>query len=680
MRCALALLLWLVVMSGHSPVYAAPTLTLARAEFLRTDQEHPPPADAPGWTPLDLPHVWQRAEQLAGSGWYRLRWTVPARSSETTAQVLYAPQVHVNAAFWLDGHYLGDGGRMSDPLSFHWNQPFLLRLPPTPAGQVHELLVHVRAAGGFGLLAPLHVGDEATLRPHFERRRYWQAEVHGMLALLLLHIAAMAAGIWWLRRQEAHYLWLALSCIAWSMFAVFLHGRDFWIDPLWMQWLAQNGAVGWTTGLAHYVHRLTWGARPRLERLLLGMTAAFGVAGLMLGPLDRVHVFSAGHVFALLTVAYLLAHSVGHARRERVASSWGLALACVLLLLAGIHDVVLTMPVAWSSPEVARALQAWRFYLTPFGAPAASMVLAVFLARRFVQSLNQFEQLNAELERRVEVSRQQLDRTYEERREFELAHAAARERERIVREMHDGIGSQLMMALRGVERGAFGPERLAELLQECLDDLRLLIDASAGAQSLKPALVAWRHRWDPRLEALGLTLDWHLDDSVAGLVLPTDMVLQLMRILQEAVSNVLKHAQARVVAVTLRVDPMPAGHSATSGHDPAAGTDRETPVLVLHFIVCDDGHGLPAAALPAHDSRRVSRPGLATASHQPAEGAEPHVAPALGQHGLRSMRTRAEAIGARITWLARSGGGTEVHLTLPLARQQDADGQAETAE
>jgi signal transduction histidine kinase len=627
----LALLLAALLPAGRAQ--ATVPLELARAEFISVDSDRPPLADAPGWMMLDLPHVWTHAQQGARGGWYRLRWRTPQPGSDTTAQVLYAPQVHVNAAFWLDGHYLGDGGRLADPMSFHWNQPHLLRLPPALAGQARELLLHVRVAGGFGLLAPLYVGDESELRPRFELRRYWQAEVHGMLALLLLAIATLAAGIWALRRQEASYLWLALSCLAWAVFAFFLYGRDFWVDPLWMQWLAQNGAVWWTTGLAHYVHRLTWGARPRLERVLVTLTLGFGTAGLALGPLDRVHVFSAAHVFALITVAYLLRQSWRHARAQRAASSWGLALACGLLLLAGIHDVVLTMPVAWSSLDFVRKLQAWRFYLTPFGAPAASLVLAVFLARRFAQSLNQFEALNAELERRVEDSRHQLDRTYEERRVLERAHAAAQERERIVREMHDGIGSQLMTALRGVERGAFGPQRLAELLQECLDDLRLLLDASAGARSLQPALVAWRNRWEPRLDALGLSLHWRVDDGVASLGLPTDVVLQLMRILQEAVSNVLKHAQAREVTVELRVDA-PAAATATDGPGQGAAVRR------LSLRISDDGCGLPVSPDPgAHRS---------------------------GQHGMRSMRSRAEAIGASIEWRVGEQGGTEVCLGLAL--------------
>lgn len=619
----LVAVLWLLAplaLARSAPQPLASRLT--QAWFVSADTPEPPSRGDARWQPVELPHVWSMAEQQGRGGWYRLAWRDPAARTHTAAPPwsVYLPQVHVNAALWLDGLPLGDGGRLADPMAFHWNHPMLFRLPPAvAAGAEHELLIRVRVAGGFGLLAPVEIGPDAALRARHDLRRFWQAEVHGVLALLLLSIAALSLAIWGQRRQDTQYLWLAVSCIAWAVFAVFLYGREFWIDPLWMQWLAQNGTVWWVTGLAHYVHRLTGGPRRRIERVVVGFSLLFGVAALLLDPLSRVHVYSLGHVFALITVGYLLVCTLRHARRTGAGSAYGLALACAVVLLAGVHDVVLTMPVAWSSMALVRQLQDWRFYLTPFGAPLASVLLAFFLARRFVSTLAQFEGLNAQLERRVEDSRQALDRQYEARRQLERAQAAAEERERIVREMHDGIGGHLMTALRGVERGAFSQDRLTELLQDSLDDLRLIIDASSASTALQPALAAWRSRWDPRLEALGVALSWHVDEAIAQVELAPDVVLQLMRILQEAVINTVKHAQASEVDIDTRL----------------LGAE-------LQLVIRDNGRGALGPGLPT----------FAPAS----AGA--------GQHGLRSMHSRAAAIGARLEWCAAVGGGTQVLLRL----------------
>lgn len=611
LRSLLALLcLWAVA----ATCWAGPSQVLAQAWLISDDAVSPPQADDPRWQVQTLPHVWNHAQQQGRGVWYRLKFEAAATHGEPWA--LYLPQAHVNAAVWLDEVSLGDGGAMTDPMAFHWNQPFLFALPALANGE-HELLIKVRAAGGFGLLAPVELGPLREVRGRYELRRFWQAEVHGVLALLLVSIAVLGLGIWTQRRRDSQYLWLAVSCAAWAGFAIFLYGREFWVDPLWMQWLAQNGTVWWVTGLAHYVHRQTGARRPRVEQLLLALSALFGVIALALHPLTRVHVYSLGHLFALATVSYLLWHTVQHWREHHERSSLGLALACSMVLLAGLHDVVLTMPVSWSSMELVRQLQAWRFYLTPFGAPIASLFLAAHLARRFVATLAQFEALNAQLEQRVEDSRQALSRNYEARRQLELGQAAAQERERIVREMHDGIGGQLMTALRGVERGAFSADKVAELLQESLDDLRLIIDASAATSQLLPALAGWRSRWDPRLEALGIELLWQVDDALGRLVITPTVVLQLMRILQEAVINAVKHAHASQVKVTAAV----------------AGNE-------LTLLVADDGCGL-----------------------QPGPGE-----PGAGRHGLRSMQARAQAMGAQ--WRIGPGtqGGTVVQVQLSMSR------------
>ena len=596
--------------------WAGQALPLSQVWLISDDAAAPPAADDPRWQRQTLPHVWNLAQQQGRGVWYRLRFETPLTPlTQGAPWGLYIPQAHVNAAVWLDGLSLGDGGSMTDPMAFHWNQPFLFQLPPLGDRGTHELLIKVRAAGGFGLLAPVELGLLHDLRGRHELRRFWQSEVHGVLALLLVSIAVLGLGIWTQRRGDSQYLWLAVSCAAWAGFAMFLYGREFWIDPLWMQWLAQNGTVWWVTGLAHYVHRQTGARRPHVERGLLGLSVLFGVVALALDPLARVHVYSLGHLFALVTVSYLLGHTLRHWRRSGERSSLGLALACALVLLAGLHDVVLTMPVSWSSMELVRQMQAWRFYLTPFGAPIASLFLAAHLARRFVATLAQFEALNAQLEQRVEDSRQALSRNYEARRQLELGQAAAQERERIVREMHDGIGGQLMTALRGVERGAFSPDKVAELLQESLDDLRLIIDASAATSQLLPALAGWRSRWDPRLEALGMELQWQVDDQLGQPSLTPTVVLQLMRILQEAVINAVKHAQASVVRVEAAVQ-----HGQ------------------LLLTVADNGVGMPAAAAPS----------------------------AAGRHGLRSMQARAQAIGAEWSIGAAHGGGTQVQVRLSL--------------
>lgn len=80
------------------------------------------------------------------------------------------------------------------------------------------------------------------------------------------------------------------------------------------------------------------------------------------------------------------------------------------------------------------------------------------------------------------------------------------------------------------------------------------MDSADVGRSLQGALVAWRNRWEPRLTAMGLTLLWEVEPQVEGVALAEDVVLQLMRILQEAVTNAIKHSQGDEVLVHVSLD------------------------------------------------------------------------------------------------------------------------------
>ncbi len=210
-------------------------------------------------------------------------------------------------------------------------------------------------------------------------------------------------------------------------------------------------------------------------------------------------------------------------------------------------------------------------------------------------------------------------------RESERESARAQERGRLLRDMHDGLGAQLMTALRGVERGALAPAEIARSLQDGLDELRMLMDSTDLGHYLPAALAAWRNRWDTRLLAAGVHLVWNVDESLDQVQLSSEAALQVMRILQEAAANAVKHSGARYMKLNARVLP-----------------EEGAPLLCIE--ITDDGVGVPDEA---------ARPGA---------------------RGLKNMRYRAEQIGAElaITRRAAPDSGTHVLLRLPVVGNAQA--------
>jgi signal transduction histidine kinase len=234
--------------------------------------------------------------------------------------------------------------------------------------------------------------------------------------------------------------------------------------------------------------------------------------------------------------------------------------------------------------------------------------------RRVAHALAESQRLNAELEARVRQKEQELERNFDTLERLSRAAAVTEERQRIMTDMHDGIGAQLISALCLAESEQASPRDIAAVLRECIDDLRLTIDSLESADNeLLPALGNFRYRIERRLRALGIELEWRVNDLPALPYLSARTLLHILRILQEAFANVLKHALAKRIRLETGVAP---------------GGRR------VFIRVSDDGKGFVSSEVQGR--------------------------------GLGNMARRAAAIAAELR-VSSSAEGTTVELMLPGA-------------
>lgn len=192
------------------------------------------------------------------------------------------------------------------------------------------------------------------------------------------------------------------------------------------------------------------------------------------------------------------------------------------------------------------------------------------------------------------------------------------ERQRISHELHDNVGSQIVSILFAMQGAGQPQKRFVMLsLEQCLTDLKLMVDAlDSFDENVTQSLGRLRYRVQHALDRQGIKMRWDVDlsdelEEVRGIY-----AQQVLRIAQESVANVMRHAKACTVKVSCRFVP-------------------EFYHLSLEII--DDGVGLTA-----------------TASGR------------LAGHGLASMKRRASAIGGNLHVSSQAGGGTCVRLTVPL--------------
>lgn len=128
--------------------------------------------------------------------------------------------------------------------------------------------------------------------------------------------------------------------------------------------------------------------------------------------------------------------------------------------------------------------------------------------------------------------------------------ATEKERSRLLREMHDGLGAQLTTALYATRNEQASLEEVANYLQLALEDLRIMMDSmQAFDGDIATLLGQLRYRLERRIQQAGLTLEWKVDDLPDFPNMTPQDALNLQRIVQETLVNSVKHAKASKVSL-----------------------------------------------------------------------------------------------------------------------------------
>ena len=124
-----------------------------------------------------------------------------------------------------------------------------------------------------------------------------------------------------------------------------------------------------------------------------------------------------------------------------------------------------------------------------------------------------------------------------------------RERERLLQELHDGFGSQLVAARVHAQREGLSQKETVKIFNECIADLHLIVDVmKTDVISLHDALVDLRFRLDRRLQSANLKLRADFDVKAVPF-LEQESIIQILRIIQEAVSNAIQHSCATEISL-----------------------------------------------------------------------------------------------------------------------------------
>lgn len=632
-RC-LSLGLAALVLSLASVQTWASVIEFEHMQRLDSDAVLPPdPANTDGWIDTALPHAAPAAPegQRPRVTWYRGNFDGPADAGSASTWAVYLPFFHEGGQVWVNGRFAGNVPEGTPELRVRWERPHLITLPPgllQPRGN----LLAVRTAA-----APMHgvqhfprvaVGPLVELLPRADRRTFWVRTMPQVTVVVCLLVAGFVLFIYWRRRSEVLYGLFGLAAALWGVRTLTFVIERMPVDS-WQMWrityLAATG--GFIVVLALFALRFAGIRWPVIEKGLIAYWLAgpiwLGLAGEgyegLINPL-----WSAGLIPIGLAILGL---SVWSMLRQRTLAAAVMPVTLVIAVLAGVHDYL----VAWNTGLLARWAPHWasqRIFLLHYGADLMLLGMGGLLTVRFIEALSSLQtanrklaDLNETLEQRVAERERHLAANFERMADMQRDRAATQERQLIMREIHDGLGSRLFTSLLRVERGDMNDRQIADTLRDCIADMRLALEALAPDDDFQAALGNFLFRWQTQMQEARIQPAWTIDVPDSALNLSRQAALQLLRIMQEALTNVLKHARAKNVRIELRQ---------------RGG--------MLELEVVDDGMGADLS------NDKTGR-------------------------GIGNMHARAKQLGGELD--VRSGvGGTRVLLRLPMSNAATAVGRA----
>jgi len=569
-----------------------------------------------GWTTVDLPHTAGRELVPTSTGgertvtdWYRIDLARLAPSARQ--RFLYLPRWKTlgHIAVYGDGVLLYQSH--GSPVHNGYNHPLLLPLNAAAhALSPASVLIRVdrlRSSGsGF---STVWVGDQDSLIWRYQARELLQVQLPFMGSAAFLAVGAFALAVWVGKRRESLYLlFFAISTMAFlRTLHYYVSGENLPISDEWFEWITVASLL-WLIILIHlFLQRLHQQPSAWLTRSSVALAAASSIATLPHASFASLYLLTPLLNLMVLPVAVLIfAVNMRKALRAKLPEGRLVAGWAVLAVAFTSYDGLLQNNLV--SPE--------SVYTSPYAIIGLFFIFSYIMFQLYTGAFAEVARLNKGLAQRLQAREAELEQSYQRMRVIENEHMLGAERRRLMQDMHDGLGSSLISAIRSVEQGAMNKAEISGVLKGCMEDLKLAIDSMESVDAdLLLLLATLRFRLAPRIESAGLALRWEVQSVPALPWLDPGSALHILRIMQECVANVLRHTQATSICFS----------TATDGQG-------------VCVVIEDNGAGFAVdEAL-----RRSGR-------------------------GLRNQQRRASAIGGAVSWES-SSAGTRFTLWLPLHR------------
>jgi signal transduction histidine kinase len=390
-----------------------------------------------------------------------------------------------------------------------------------------------------GGLSPIYVGGAEALSRVYLLRTFIEDTAKPILFGMQAFVALMALLVFAQRPKDAVFGWmglmLTLATIASSSVLVrAVPGVFSSMEAVFLVIPAAGLAiVGFTMALAgRQVPRTLLYAVPGIILAMVVLRYGIGLGA------DKVGFFVSVPIFVLcaLVGAVFLWHTIW---REPRPETILFALGLLLLVGAVIRDAGIRL-----------GLLETGIFLGQISRIVVLMAIAIFIVRRQSDIANRLDSAAEDLQAKLTEREAQLHALHERQRAQESARLIEDERARMTADLHDGVAGHLTTIVALSEASTSNVDQIRDSARNALVDLRLVLDAlSVPDGDLLFYLAQFRERCIEPLVPLGVDVTWSMTALPDAPDFGREKALLLLRILQEAVNNTLKHTKLEALSL-----------------------------------------------------------------------------------------------------------------------------------
>jgi len=493
-----------------------------------------------GWKQIKLPDDHRGAENSSAESWYRI--SLDQLEFSNSKLMIYIPSVRQNLALYINDRWIGQGGRFEPYLARLWNHPLKFEFDKSlfrdKNNYIHIYLKALHPQSTY--LSTVYLGPSESINPYWKWRYWLKVELLTAISYLLAVIGLINLSLWALRRQDSFYAWYGFAALVWAFRGYLLLTPELNIsDSIWLALRTLTLGFG-VVFVVLFNQRFFEYKSKSLDWLMFLYCIPFGLP-LLFMDIEWIRIY--GHNiwsrFEVLLGIYVIGFLLYLYRYKGEKKALMLLYTGIPLFLLGLRDLFVLTD-RWDPHNG---------FLINYATPPALLLAMWFILKRFTKSLSEAEELNLTLENRVLEKQAEIEEHYQQQEKLKKEKVLSEERERIMRDMHDGIGGYLIGLKSLVESNKSERKSIKAHIDKILVDLRIVINSlDVTSQSVSTLLGSMRPRWQQIADNANIKLKWEVSASITTKLGP-HTTLQIMRIVEEAFTNSIKHSGASLITV-----------------------------------------------------------------------------------------------------------------------------------